>query len=208
MQLTCTQQYLSDERIHVTIRPWLPGNHATQKYLLARVSMKPTVVLGMAQPYPGHDRCLWSNTSHYIICSISTSYVPYSGHVLQQTGYQGIFIFVVPGQLPKKNGFWNMLHYIYYMYYFHTLGALLWTCASTNRLPRNFHIDCAGTTTSETWLSKYVTLYITYIYTYILIITQMSYVNFSLCFLTVSNHDNSCKINAWRLLRRESVPYS
>jgi hypothetical protein len=28
--------------------------------------MKP-VVLRMAQPYPGYDRCLWSNTSHYII---------------------------------------------------------------------------------------------------------------------------------------------
>jgi hypothetical protein len=39
MQLTCTQQYLSGERIHVTIRPRLLGNHAMQQYLLANVSM-------------------------------------------------------------------------------------------------------------------------------------------------------------------------
>jgi hypothetical protein len=40
MQLTCTQQYLSGERIHVTIRPRLLGNHATQQYLVASVSMQ------------------------------------------------------------------------------------------------------------------------------------------------------------------------
>jgi hypothetical protein len=54
MQLTCTQQYLSGERIHVTIRPRLLGKHATQQYRVASVSMKPIVVLGMAQPYPGY----------------------------------------------------------------------------------------------------------------------------------------------------------
>jgi hypothetical protein len=39
MQLICTQQYLSGERIHVNIRPRLLGNHATQQYLVASVSM-------------------------------------------------------------------------------------------------------------------------------------------------------------------------
>jgi hypothetical protein len=39
MQLTFPQQYLSSERIHVTILPRLLGNHATQQYLLASVSM-------------------------------------------------------------------------------------------------------------------------------------------------------------------------
>jgi hypothetical protein len=39
MQLICAQQYLSGERIHVTIRPRLLGNHATQQYLVASVSM-------------------------------------------------------------------------------------------------------------------------------------------------------------------------
>jgi hypothetical protein len=47
-------------------RPRLLGNHATRQYRVASVSMKPIVVLGMAQPYPGCDRCLWSNTSHYV----------------------------------------------------------------------------------------------------------------------------------------------
>jgi hypothetical protein len=39
MQLTFLQQYLSGERIHVTIRPRLVGNHATQQYLLASVTI-------------------------------------------------------------------------------------------------------------------------------------------------------------------------
>jgi hypothetical protein len=39
MQLTFTQQYLSGERIHVTIRPRLLGNHATRYYRVASVSM-------------------------------------------------------------------------------------------------------------------------------------------------------------------------
>jgi hypothetical protein len=39
MQLTCTQQYLSGERIHITIRPLLLGNHATRHYRLVSVSM-------------------------------------------------------------------------------------------------------------------------------------------------------------------------
>jgi hypothetical protein len=40
MQLTCTQQYRSGERIHVTIRPRLLGNHATRQYLMVSVSME------------------------------------------------------------------------------------------------------------------------------------------------------------------------
>jgi hypothetical protein len=39
MQLTFTQQYLSGERIHVTIRLRLLGNHATRQYRLLSVSM-------------------------------------------------------------------------------------------------------------------------------------------------------------------------
>jgi hypothetical protein len=39
MQPTCTQQYLSGERIHVTIRPRLLGNHATRQYWVVSVSM-------------------------------------------------------------------------------------------------------------------------------------------------------------------------
>jgi hypothetical protein len=39
MQPTCTQQYLSGERIHVTIRPLLLGNHATRQYRVVSVSM-------------------------------------------------------------------------------------------------------------------------------------------------------------------------
>jgi hypothetical protein len=35
-------------------RPRLLGNHATRQYRVASVSMKPIVVLGMAQPYPGY----------------------------------------------------------------------------------------------------------------------------------------------------------
>jgi hypothetical protein len=39
MQLTFTQQYLSGERIHVTILPRLLGNHATRQYRLVSVSV-------------------------------------------------------------------------------------------------------------------------------------------------------------------------
>jgi hypothetical protein len=39
MQLIYTQQYLNGERIHVTIRPRLLGNHATQQYLVVSISM-------------------------------------------------------------------------------------------------------------------------------------------------------------------------
>jgi hypothetical protein len=74
-------------------RPRLLGNHATRQYRVASVSMKPIVVLGMAQPYPGYgceqvnnccqpypgyDRCLWSNTSQYFHTlqgSFSFSYI-------------------------------------------------------------------------------------------------------------------------------------
>jgi hypothetical protein len=35
-------------------RPRLLGNHATRQYRVAIVSMKPIVVLGMPQPYPGY----------------------------------------------------------------------------------------------------------------------------------------------------------
>jgi hypothetical protein len=39
MQPIYTQEYLSGERIHVTIRPRLLGNHATRQYQVASVSM-------------------------------------------------------------------------------------------------------------------------------------------------------------------------
>jgi hypothetical protein len=39
MQLTYMQQYLNCDRIHVTIRPRLLGNHATRQYRVASVSM-------------------------------------------------------------------------------------------------------------------------------------------------------------------------
>jgi hypothetical protein len=39
MQPIYTQQYLSGERIHVTIRLWLLGNHATLQYRVASVSI-------------------------------------------------------------------------------------------------------------------------------------------------------------------------
>jgi hypothetical protein len=35
-------------------RPRLLGNHATRQYWVVSVSMKPIVVLGMTQPYPGY----------------------------------------------------------------------------------------------------------------------------------------------------------
>jgi hypothetical protein len=37
MQQIYTQRYLSGERIHVTIRPRLLGNHATRQYRVASV---------------------------------------------------------------------------------------------------------------------------------------------------------------------------
>jgi hypothetical protein len=40
MQPTCTQQYRSGDRIHVTIRPRLLGNHATRQYRVVSVSME------------------------------------------------------------------------------------------------------------------------------------------------------------------------
>jgi hypothetical protein len=40
MQPTCTQQYRSGERIHVTIRLRLLGNHATRQYRVVSVSME------------------------------------------------------------------------------------------------------------------------------------------------------------------------
>jgi hypothetical protein len=39
MKPTYTQQYLSGERIHVTIRPRLLGNHSTRQYRVASVSI-------------------------------------------------------------------------------------------------------------------------------------------------------------------------
>jgi CYTH domain-containing protein len=53
MQLTCTQQYLSGERIHVTIRPRLLGNHATLQYRVVSVSME---VFNFR--LPSNDRCV------------------------------------------------------------------------------------------------------------------------------------------------------
>jgi hypothetical protein len=40
MQPTCTQQYRSGGRIHVTTRPRLLGNHATRQYRVVGVSME------------------------------------------------------------------------------------------------------------------------------------------------------------------------
>jgi hypothetical protein len=53
MQLTFTQQYLSGERIHVTIRPRLLGNYATRQYRVVNVSMK---VFNFR--FPSNERCV------------------------------------------------------------------------------------------------------------------------------------------------------
>jgi hypothetical protein len=53
MQPTYTQQYLSGECIHVTIRPRLLGNQATRQYRVASVSM-----LVFNFRLPSNDRCV------------------------------------------------------------------------------------------------------------------------------------------------------
>jgi hypothetical protein len=61
MQPTCTQQYKSGERIHVTIRPRLLGNHATRQYRVVSVSME---LFNFRLPSNDGIR---PNTSHYVI---------------------------------------------------------------------------------------------------------------------------------------------
>jgi hypothetical protein len=65
MQPTCTQQYRSGERIHVTIRPRLLGNKATRQYRVVSVSME---VFNVRLPSNDGIR---PNTSQYINITIT-----------------------------------------------------------------------------------------------------------------------------------------
>jgi hypothetical protein len=66
-------------------RPRLLGNHATRQYRVAGVSMKPTVVLGMAQPYPGYSceqvRSVASRIPDTIVAFGQTRHTMFASHL-------------------------------------------------------------------------------------------------------------------------------
>jgi hypothetical protein len=71
MQPTYTQQYLSGERIHVTIRPRLLVNHAKPQYRVASVSMSLTfgclATTGVSNLRLPNNDGVRPNTSQYVL---------------------------------------------------------------------------------------------------------------------------------------------